>query len=73
MTDSSQLVQPQTQSMMSEPSVSMWTQEGSVSVSSVARCSCDVSSKRFGGESLHWEHDLILVVVSLGLVVDTSE
>ena len=37
MTDSSWLVQLWTQVMISEPLVLMWTQEGSVSVSSVGQ------------------------------------
>ena len=28
--------------------------------------------KRFGGKSFCWEHDLILVVTPIGLVIDTS-
>ena len=27
---------------------------------------------RFGGESFHWEHDLVLIVVSFRLVINTS-
>ena len=55
---------------MSEPSVSMWMWEGSVSVSLVARCLFD--TLRFGGKLLCWEHDLILVVIPFRLVVNTS-
>ena len=29
-------------------------------------------AKRFRGESFRWEHDLILVVIPFGLVIDTS-
>ena len=27
---------------------------------------------RFRAESFHWEHDLVLIVVPFGLVIDTS-
>ena len=56
--------------MMSEPLGSMWMWEGSVSVSSVAVFIWHV--KRFRGELFHREHDLILIVVPFGLVIDMS-